>query len=87
MPVGFHFHAPSDHTFHEKYFELELHIVHVDKHTKELGAVLAVIFDRKEGGSRTNKFIASLSPELIGEEGEFTVVDTEYNTGYYETEH
>jgi carbonic anhydrase len=60
-----------------------MHIVHVKKSTKELGAVLSILFS---AGSFPSKFISSLSPELMNMEGPFVVVDEKFNTGYYETE-
>ena len=64
--LQFHFHSPSEHTFDGKHYELELHIVHKKKDKEEL-AVLAIYFDREEGGSSENAFLSSLN---LGEEGE-----------------
>jgi carbonic anhydrase len=86
VPINFHFHAPSDHTMFDKHFDLEMHIVHVRKSTKQLGAVLSIFFDHKAGGNTTNNFIASLSPDLVNDEASFVVVDETYHTGYYQTE-
>ena len=44
-PLNFHFHSPSDHTINGKSYDLEMHIVHVHKRTKRLGAVLSILFD------------------------------------------
>ena len=48
-PAQFHFHAPSEHTIDGKYYDLEMHIVHLfdqsvhgDEH---LGAVIGIMFD------------------------------------------
>ena len=57
VPLNFHFHAPSDHTFYGRHFDLEMHIVHVEKHTRALGAVLGIMFDVERGGDETNPFI------------------------------
>ena len=58
-PIQFHIHAPSEHTFNGKYYDLELHIVHVDYKSSNL-AVLAIYFDVAAGGNTDNAFIASL---------------------------
>jgi carbonic anhydrase len=49
-PLQFHFHAPSEHTFDGKSYDLELHIYHIsiDRAHK---SVLAVYFDTKVGGT------------------------------------
>lgn len=62
MPLQFHFHAPSEHTFDGKFYDLELHIVHQEYNTGKLG-VLAIFFDRTAGGNSRNDFIASLKPD------------------------
>ena len=69
-----------------KYFDLEMHIVHVKKSTKQLGAVLSILFDVEKAGDYPNPFITSLSPDLMNMEGPFVVIDEKFNTGYYETE-
>ena len=58
-PLDFHFHAPSEHTFDGKHYDLEMHFVHVDYNKKKL-AVIAVFFDQAAGGRKTNQFLASL---------------------------
>ena len=51
-PLQLHFHSPSEHTVAGKYFDVELHIVHKYKNTDgDLGAVIAVFFDREVGGN------------------------------------
>jgi carbonic anhydrase len=87
VPINFHFHAPSDHTIRGKHFDLEMHIVHLRKQTKGLGAVLTIPFDTKLGGNIHNDFIESLSPEKLNDDAEFIVLDEELNNGYYESEH
>jgi carbonic anhydrase len=52
-----HFHAPSEHTVEGKHFDLELHIVHVDA-VQNPAAVIAIFFDRVEGGTFYNEFLA-----------------------------
>lgn len=74
-PLNFHFHAPSDHTLHGKHFDLEMHIVHVKKSNKQLGAVLSILFDSRAAADYPNPFITSLSPELMNLEGYFVVLD------------
>ena len=46
----FHFHSPSEHTFHGKFYPLEMHLVHLLKSEDKKGeypkiAVLAICFD------------------------------------------
>lgn len=44
-PLYFDFHSPSEHTVDEKYFDLEMQILHEYKGTdRMLGAVIAVFF-------------------------------------------
>lgn len=57
--LQFHVHAPSEHTFDGKNYDLEVHFVH-KSYTENKLAVLAVFFDTKAGGDKTNEFIASL---------------------------
>jgi len=85
-PLNFHFHAPSDHTMFDRHYDLEMHIVHVHKTSKALGAVLSIMFDHKIAANVENPFISSLSPDLANDESSFIVVDETYCTGYYETE-
>lgn len=54
-----HFHAPSEHTFNGKNYDLELHMVHKEYNTDNL-SVLAIYFDVAAGGDMDNPFIASL---------------------------
>lgn len=54
-----HFHAPSEHTFNGKHYDVEMHIVHQDYDNKKL-AVLGVFFDVDEGGDLDNEFIHQL---------------------------
>ena len=51
-----HIHAPSEHTFDGKHYDLELHLVHRLFNTSTL-AVIGLYFDVKEGGNRENEFI------------------------------
>ncbi|CDW72625.1 UNKNOWN [Stylonychia lemnae] len=61
--VQFHVHAPSEHTFDGRHYDLEIHFVH--KHqTRDRLAVLSVPFDVEKGGNQANDFISSLK---IGE--------------------
>ncbi len=58
--LQFHFHAPSEHTFNGKHYDLELHIVHKDAKTGKF-AVIGIFFDQSIGdGDQTNDFIESL---------------------------
>ncbi len=40
-----HFHAPSEHTINGRHYDLEMHLVHVDKVTKQPAAVIGLFFD------------------------------------------
>ena len=69
-PLQLHFHSPSEHTVAGKYYDVELHIVHKYKSSDgELGAVIAVFFDREKGGNYENEFINSLNFEEAEREG------------------
>jgi carbonic anhydrase len=52
-------HAPSEHTFNGKHYDLELHIVHKNTDATEL-SVIGVFFDRVAGGNTSNWFIEEL---------------------------
>ncbi|CDW72963.1 UNKNOWN [Stylonychia lemnae] len=57
--LQFHVHAPSEHTFDGKFYDLEIHFVH--KHFTEGGlAVISVQFDVEDGGNQDNDFITAL---------------------------
>ena len=63
-PLELHFHSPSEHTVAGKHHDLEMHIVHQYKGTNgQLGAVIAIFFDREDGGNSYNAFIGSLDFE------------------------
>ena len=51
-----HFHAPSEHTFNGKHYDLELHIVNSNPDKTAL-SVIAIYFDVKAGGAGANWFI------------------------------
>jgi carbonic anhydrase len=53
-------HAPSEHTFDGKFYDLEFHFVHKSYEENRL-AVIAVYFDVEDGGDKPNDFIASLN--------------------------
>jgi carbonic anhydrase len=61
QPIQFHIHAPSEHTFNGKNYDMEVHVVHQEYNTDKL-AVLAIFFDTANGGNTDNTFIASLKP-------------------------
>jgi carbonic anhydrase len=75
VPLNFHFHSPSDHTILGKSYDLEMHIVHIEKSTQQLGAVLSILFDSEKGGNIQNRFIKSLNPELSHDDASFIVID------------
>ena len=55
-PLQMHFHAPSEHTFNGRHYDLELHIVNANADITQL-SVLGYMFDVKAGGSANNWFI------------------------------
>jgi carbonic anhydrase len=55
-PLQFHWHAPSEHTFNGKFYDLELHIVHKNTNATEL-SVIGIFFDLNAGGNQSNWFI------------------------------
>jgi carbonic anhydrase len=59
-PLQFHVHAPSEHTFNGKTYDLELHIVHINNGSL---SVLGIFFDRVAGGNTANWWIN----EFIGD--------------------
>ena len=59
-----HFHAPSEHSVDGKHFDLEMHIVHVDKVTNKPAAVIGFFFDVQDGGNRFNDLIEDLKIKL-----------------------
>jgi len=60
FPLQFHWHAPSEHTVDGKYYDLELHIVHLFE-DGSLGGVVGIFFDRAAGGSSENDFLSSFN--------------------------
>jgi carbonic anhydrase len=44
-PLQFNVHAPSEHTFNGKFYDLELHIVHKNENATDF-SVIGVFFDR-----------------------------------------
>ena len=44
VPLQLHFHAPSEHTFNGKHYDLELHIVNANTDKSQL-SVLGILFD------------------------------------------
>ena len=74
-PIQFHFHAPSEHTIGGEHEDLEMHLVHTEKGTGALGAVIGVFFSTS-AGDEDNEFIEGL---LTGGDLE-VLVDTLYDT-------
>ena len=54
--MQFNVHAPSEHTFNGKFYDLELHIVHKNENATDF-SVIGVFFDRLAGGNTSNSFI------------------------------
>lgn len=55
-PLQLHFHAPSEHTFNGKHFDLEMHIVNANSDKSQL-SVIGILFDVEHGGNQSNWFI------------------------------
>lgn len=74
-PMKFYMHAPSEHTIDGKHFDVELQILHHYKGTDhQLGAVISIFFDTKEGGENNNNFLESIFKIIDGP-------DTDYSSG------
>lgn len=56
VPLQLHFHAPSEHTFNGKHYDLELHIVNANTDKSQL-SVIGIMFDVEDGGNQSNWFI------------------------------
>ena len=60
-PIELHVRSPSEHTIEGKQHDVELQIIHQYKGTQgQLGAGIAIMFDRKDGGEYDNPFLKSL---------------------------
>jgi carbonic anhydrase len=57
-PLQFHFHAPSEHTVDQKYFDAEMHFVHQSAAGEF--AVFGIFFDKVVGGAEDNPFLTTL---------------------------
>ena len=57
------FHAPSEHTFDGKNYELEMQIYHKEQNSDNY-AVVSIFFDSTLGGSDTNSFITEINPSV-----------------------
>lgn len=55
----FHVHAPSEHTFNGKHYDVEFHFVHKE-YDNEKRLAIAVYFDVEDGGDEPHEFIESL---------------------------
>lgn len=58
-PLQFHFHAPSEHTFDGRHYDVEMHFYH-ETEDQLHHSVVAIFFDRKAGGIQENEFIKNL---------------------------
>ena len=64
-PAQFHFHAPSEHTVDGKFYDLEVHFVHLgETGDNPTFSVVGVFFDIDEGGDEENPFIKSVLDAL-----------------------
>jgi carbonic anhydrase len=81
IPSNIHFHSPSEHTFNGKQYDLEMHIVHINKKTRQLGAVIGILFDRTKKGD--TEFLQSLNLERATDPEHVMVIDEDLQTGFY----
>ncbi|CDW75440.1 UNKNOWN [Stylonychia lemnae] len=57
--LQFHVHAPSEHTFNGKHYDVEIHFVHQNTNNNKLVA-FGLFFDSRTGGDKENEFITAL---------------------------
>ena len=84
IPSNIHFHAPSEHTINGKQYDVEMHIVHINKATRALGTVVGILFDVEKGGP--SPFLETLSVEFATNLNKFTIVDEELQNSFYRVE-
>ena len=58
-----------------------MHIVHVNKATRQLGTVIGILFDKEKGGS--NKFLETLAVEFATDLEKISIVDESLQTSFY----
>ena len=84
IPSNIHFHSPSEHTLNGKQYDVEMHIVHVNKATRQLGTVIAILFDKVKGGS--NPFLETLAVEFATNLEKISIIDESLQTSFYRTD-
>ena len=84
VPYIINFSSPSQHTINGNYYDVEMYILHVNKKTKQLGAVVSVLFDKKKGGA--SDFLDTLNIERASDPNHVIVVDEDLQTGFYKTD-
>ena len=62
-----------------------MHLVHKEKKTGALGAVLGIMFAVEESGNHANDFIESLNIDRAHDPENHHILDENFNDGYYET--
>jgi carbonic anhydrase len=84
VPYILHLSSPSEHTIDGRYYDVELQIMHINKQTKQLGAVVSVLFDKKKGVA--NDFLETLNIERASDPEHVIIVDEDLQTGFYKAE-
>ena len=84
VPYIINFSSPSQHTINGKYYDVEMYILHVNEKTKQLGAVVSVLFDKKKDGA--SDFLDTLNIERASDPNHVIVVDEDLQTGFYKTD-
>jgi carbonic anhydrase len=84
VPYILHLSSPSEHTIDGRYYDVELQIMHINKQTKQLGAVVSVLFDKKKGVA--NDFFETLNIERASDPDHVIIVDEDLQTGFYKAE-
>ena len=58
-----------------------MHIVHVNKATRQLGTVIGILFDKEKGGS--SQFLETLAVEFASNLEKISIVDESLQTSFY----
>ena len=58
-----------------------MHIVHVNKATRQLGTVIGILFDKEKGGS--SPFLETLAVEFASNLEKLSIVDESLQTSFY----
>ena len=76
-PIEFNLHSPSEHSVNGEHFDLEVHILHYYKGTRnQLGAMIGIFFDVKKAASqdKDNAFIQSIL-DSVDNGGEIRILE------------